>query len=230
MSPRPAQPAAETEAKKAAIIQAILDQIVDRGPTAVRMADVAKAVGMSVGTVQYYFGSRDALLAAAFSAHSDAVLKDIADMANHNGKTTGEGTETGSPRSRLHAAFTAVHEVGNHGQRSRIWIELVTAARTHSSLQDCVDSVFEGWRSLFSRIIDDGIRTGDFTLYGLTVTEVVDTFIAIIDGFDLAAVAGQGPEPTTMARILGATADGLLSGGSPGAAATHSGPHNPVRS
>nr|WP_276584585.1 TetR family transcriptional regulator C-terminal domain-containing protein [Brevibacterium permense] len=131
-------------------------------------------------------------------------------MANPDGKNTGEGTEASSPRSRLHAAFSAVHEVGNHGQRSRIWIELVTAARTHASLQDCVDSVFEGWRSLFSRIICDGIRTGDFTLGELTATEVVDTFIAIIDGFDLAAVAGHGSDPRTMTRILIETADRLL--------------------
>lgn len=212
MSPRPAQPAAEAEAKKAAIIAATLDQIVDRGPTAVRMSDVAKAVGMSVGTVQYYFRSRDALLAEAFTAHSDAVLKDVADMANPDGKNTGEGAELSSPRSRLHAAFTAVHEVGNHGQRSRIWIELVTAARTHAGLQECVDSVFEGWRSLFSRIIGDGIRAGDFTLNGLSATEVVDTFIAIIDGFDLATVAGHGPDPRTMTRILIETADRLLEG------------------
>ena len=45
MTPRPAQPPEQAEAKKFAIIQATLDAIVARGPSAVRLGDVAKAVG-----------------------------------------------------------------------------------------------------------------------------------------------------------------------------------------
>ena len=73
MSPRPAQPPEQAEAKKFAIIQATLDAIVAKGPAAVRLGDVAKAVGMSIGTVQYYFESRDDLLAQAFSFHTATV-------------------------------------------------------------------------------------------------------------------------------------------------------------
>ena len=52
----------------------------------------------------------------------------------------------------------------------------------------------------------------EFGLFDLSATEVVDTFIAIIDGFDLATVAGHGPDPRTMTRILIETADRLLEG------------------
>lgn len=205
MSPRPAQPPERAEAKRSAIIRATLDVIVDRGPAAVRLADVASAVGMSVGTVQYYFASRNELLAQSFSSHTATVLTDIEKIANAREDNRGH-----TARHRLHTAFAAIHEVGRHEQRSRIWLELVTVARTDRGLQNCVDAVFDGWRGLFRQIIDDGVEKGEFRLGGLTVAEVVDTLTAIIDGFDLATVAGHGPNPQTMARVLAATAYRLL--------------------
>lgn len=205
MSPRPVQPPEQAEAKKFAIIQATLDAIVAKGPDAVRLGDVAKAVGMSVGTVQYYFESRDELLAQAFSIHTATVLMSIEEIAKPRDDDRGR-----MARYRLYDAFAAVHGVGIHEQRSRIWLELVTAARTDQGLQNCVDAVFDGWRRLFREIVDDGVRRAEFGLDRLTAAEVVDTFIAIIDGFDLAAVAGHGPNPQTMTRVLTETADRLL--------------------
>ncbi|UVI34823.1 TetR/AcrR family transcriptional regulator [Brevibacterium spongiae] len=207
MSPRPAQPPEQAEAKKFAIIQATLDAIVAKGPAAVRLGDVAKAVGMSIGTVQYYFESRDELLAQSFSFHTATVLLHLEEMAK-----PGADLRRSSARSRLDNAFAAVHGVGMHEQRSRIWIELVTAARTDDGLQNCVDAVFAGWRKLFRTIVDYGLERYEFSLFDLTAAEVVDTFIAIIDGFDLATVAGHGPQPETMTRILSETADRLLDG------------------
>jgi AcrR family transcriptional regulator len=207
MSPRPQQPPEQAEAKKLAIIQATLDAIVARGPAAVRLGDVAKAVGMSIGTVQYYFESRDELLAQAFSIHTASVLMSIEELAKP--RDDGRGRMA---RYRLHDAFAAVHGVGIHEQRSRIWLELVTAARTDAGLQNCVDAVFDGWRRLFRGIVDDGVERFEFELFELTAAEVVDTFIAIIDGFDLATVADHGPDPQTMTRVLIETADKLLEG------------------
>ncbi|WP_025779709.1 TetR/AcrR family transcriptional regulator [Brevibacterium sp. VCM10] len=207
MSPRPAQPPEQAEAKKFAIIQSTLDAIVAKGPAAVRLGDVAKAVGMSIGTVQYYFESRDDLLAQAFSFHTATVLLHLEEMAK-----PGDDPRGRMARYRLHDAFAAVHGVGMHEQRSRIWLELVTAARTDEGLQNCVDAVFAGWRRLFRTIVDDGLKRHEFELFQLSAAEVVDTFVAIIDGFDLATVAGHGPDPSTMTRILIETADRLLEG------------------
>lgn len=207
MSPRPTQPPEQAEAKKFAIIQATLDAIVARGPAAVRLGDVAKATGMSIGTVQYYFESRDELLAQSFSFHTATVLLHLEQMSKPGDDPRGQ-----MARYRLHDAFAAIHGVGMHEQRSRIWLELVTAARTDEGLQNCVDAVFDGWRKLFRMIVDDGLERAEFGLFELTAVEVVDTFIAIIDGFDLAIVAGHGPEPRTMTRILIETADRLLEG------------------
>jgi len=157
--------------------------------------------------VQYYFEGRDELLAQAFSIHTATVLMGIEEIAKPRDDDRGR-----SARYRLHDAFAAVGGVGIHQQRSRIWLELVTAARTNAGLQNCVDAIFDGWRRLFRQIVDDGAASGEFDLFELTAAEVVDTFIAIIDGFDLATVAGHGPNPQTMTRVLIETADKLLEG------------------
>lgn len=205
MSPRQQQSFEQAEAKRLAIIEATLDAIVTRGPAAVRLGDVAEAVGMSIGSVQYYFASRDELLAQAFSIHTASVLLGIEEIAKPRDDVRGR-----MARYRLHDAFAAIHGVGMHEQRSRIWLELVTAARTDVGLQNCVDAVFDGWRGLFRPIVDDGLKSGEFGLFELTAAEVVDTFIAIVDGFDLATVAGHAPNPKTMTHVLIETADKLL--------------------
>lgn len=211
MSPRPAQSPEQTEAKRHAIIRATLDAIVARGPEAVRLSDVATAVGMSVGTVQYYFGSREGLLTQALSVHTATVLTGIEEMSQARDAGCGSTAQhSSSARHRLHESFAAVPGVGSHDQRSRIWVELVTAARNDEGLRSCVDAVFAGWRRHFRTIIDEGVERGEFELAGLSAREVVDTIIAIIDGFDLAAVAGHAPSPETMTRILTETADRLV--------------------
>lgn len=205
MSPRPQQSPEQAEAKKSAIIEATLDQIVGRGPAAVRLADVAAAVGLSVGTVQYYFTSRDELLVQAFTAHSDAVLAGI-DELTRSCAPAGEN----SARRRLTDSLAAVSTVGDHRRRSEIWIELVTAARRSPALQGCVDSVNDGWRRHFTAIIEQGVADREFDLHGLTVPEVVDAIIALIDGFDLALVTGRGPSSHELTRILSTTVAGLI--------------------
>src|SRR5699024_11210101 len=99
-----------------------------------------------------------------------------------------------------------------HFPYTTLFRSLVTAARTDAGLQNCVDAVFDGWRRLFRGIVDDGVERFEFELFELTAAEVVDTFIAIIDGFDLATVADHGPDPQAMTRVLIETADKLLEG------------------
>ncbi|MDN6380080.1 MAG: TetR/AcrR family transcriptional regulator, partial [Brevibacterium aurantiacum] len=62
MTPRPQYSVAEVAIRRSAILESAIDQIGHRGVEAVRMKDIAEAAGVSVGTVQYYFGARDELL------------------------------------------------------------------------------------------------------------------------------------------------------------------------
>jgi AcrR family transcriptional regulator len=48
--------------RQQAIVAAILDEAVERGPTAINIKHVARRAGVSVGSLYQYFGNRDGLL------------------------------------------------------------------------------------------------------------------------------------------------------------------------
>ena len=185
MSPRPQYSADEVAARRTIIGESALAQIAKRGPEAVRMKDVAEAAGVSVGTVQYYFGSREELLVAAFSAHTSLVVEAIAGLSQAHG----------SPWEKLRSSLRAVPRIGDLRQRSQVWIELVAVSGRNDYLRASVDEVFDKWRTHFAAIIDAGIRDGSFEPQA-DAELIVDTLIAAIDGFDVAVVAGRSPAST----------------------------------
>ena len=68
--------------RKTAVLEAACRVIADRGADATRFADVAAESGVPVSTLQYYFGSREDLLVAAFRHASSAEIAALeADVA-----------------------------------------------------------------------------------------------------------------------------------------------------
>src|SRR5260370_16629994 len=60
--------------RKTAVLEAACRVIADRGADATRFADVAAESGVPVSTLQYYFGSREDMLVAAFRHASGAEI------------------------------------------------------------------------------------------------------------------------------------------------------------
>ena len=60
--------------RKTAVLEAACRVIAERGADATRFADVAAESGVPVSTLQYYFGSREDLLVAAFRHASSAEI------------------------------------------------------------------------------------------------------------------------------------------------------------
>ncbi|GAA1644611.1 hypothetical protein GCM10009700_33930 [Brevibacterium sanguinis] len=200
MSPRPQLDPTAVAARRTAILEATIAEIVRRGPDAVRLKDVAAAAGVSVGTVQYYFANRDDLLLEALSSHSRSVIDAIERLARVDG----------SAWDRLRATFAAVPTVESYERRAIVWVELVAAARRNRILEQSVAEVFARWRAHFRSLIDLGIAEGSLTPQADT-SLIVDTLIAQIDGFDLAIAAGrEGLTPDQVSATLEATAAALL--------------------
>lgn len=200
VSPRPQYSAVEVAARRGIILESVLDQIAKRGPGAVRMSDIAEAAGFSVGTVQYYFGSREDLLVRAFSAHTSSVVEAIAGLTQ----------EQGTAWERLQSSLRAVPMIGDLQRRSQVWLELVAASSRNDYLADSVDAVFDTWSAHFRALIEIGIDDGSFSPHA-DVDLIVDTLIAAIDGFDLAAATGRSSATSDrIAASLELTAGSLL--------------------
>lgn len=63
--------------RKIAVLEAACRVIAERGADATRFADVAAESGVPVSTLQYYFGSREDLLVAAFRHASSAEIAEL---------------------------------------------------------------------------------------------------------------------------------------------------------
>src|ERR1700733_7633977 len=78
-APGPAGPRAGRRAgrRKTAVLAAACQVIAARGAESTRFTDVAAASGVPVSTLQYYFGSREDLLVAAFRHASATEIAEL---------------------------------------------------------------------------------------------------------------------------------------------------------
>jgi AcrR family transcriptional regulator len=151
------------------VLEAVLAAIRARGCERVRFEDVARIGGSSIGSLQYLFGSRGAMLVAGFEYGVERDLTYLDRLA-----------ESGvDPAARLLATVESL--VGHDGElsESRIeWLELWHAGLRDPDLFRACVAVYEAWRERFRRAIADGIEAGIFD-----PTVDVDSIIAVLFAF-----------------------------------------------
>jgi len=140
--------------RKTAVLEAACRVIADRGADATRFADVAASSGVPVSTLQYYFGSREDLLVAAFrhasSAEIAALEADVAAIAD-----PWEQLERIIARS-----LTGYQPDAPEG--GRLWVE-----SWHFGIRDAemrADALRDNtaWRRLVAQVVRHGIESGAF--------------------------------------------------------------------
>ena len=140
--------------RKIAVLEAACRVIAERGADATRFADVATESGVPVSTLQYYFGSREDLLVAAFrhasSAEISALEADVAAISD--------------PWQQLEAiiarSLTGYQQDAPEG--GRLWIET-----WHFGIRDAemrADALRDNtaWRRLVADVVRRGIEMGTF--------------------------------------------------------------------
>ena len=116
-------------------LAAAIDVIARRGVERTRFADVAISGGMSVGNLQYLFGSRAGMIAAALEA---AAIADLAVLATL-------GTEGGLPAALGRSLADTAHGLG---QTAAARTELWHAALHDDELAPLAAAVAEAWRQV----------------------------------------------------------------------------------
>jgi AcrR family transcriptional regulator len=191
-SPRPGRRAGR---RKVAVLDAACRVIASRGAEATRFADVAEASGVPVSTLQYYFGSREDLLVAAFRHASALELQALA----------AEVAGAGGPWERIRIIMARA--LGGYrpggAEAGRLWIE-----SWHFAIRDAemrVDALrdYEGWRQLVADAVRLGVASGEFTP-ALSPERLAVLAIALADGAGI-PLALEDPE----LKVADATADVL---------------------
>ncbi len=197
--------AGELTRRKRAILDAALRLVAAQGAGAVRLRDVARESGVSVGSLQYYFDSRDQLIREAFDQHAREVV-DLVTLA---------GDVSATPGARLAAIIDAAVLRPDLRFSAALWMEFVTAGLHDDQLRPLLGGAYEAWRELLAEVVRAGTASGEFRPL-LPPQTVVACLVALIDGFELAvAVDVADATPAAIAGKLKDAATALLTGRGP---------------
>jgi AcrR family transcriptional regulator len=185
-------------AQRERILSAAEQLLVTHGVERSRLRDVAEAAGVSVGTVQHYFDTRDQLIEDLFDWSAERRLRLW---------LTSVPAE-GDPWERLVALLSAsLPEPALW--RSRIWIEFCAMARD-DTLRARLDRFYDAWRPPFRAAIESGIEAGAFRPM-IPVEDIVDLFVIVGDGAAVGiSLNAPGIDADRVRSLLLETARGLL--------------------
>jgi AcrR family transcriptional regulator len=202
--------------RKVAVLEAAGRVIAERGADATRFADVATESGVPVSTLQYYFGSREDLLVAAFRHASGTEIAALeADLAGLDDPWQQLGhIVTSALRGYQPGAAGAGGPAEAAASSGRLWIEswhfgIRDAEMRADALRD-----YAAWRRLVAGVVRRGTETGRFAPR-LSPGQIAVLTIALVDGVGI-PLALDDPEITpdgAVADVLSALADLLRPAG-----------------
>ena len=197
---RPSLSRDEIEDRKGAVITATLNLISERGTSGIRLKGVAREAGISVGTIQHYFDSREDLIISAYQQHSKNVIALI----------EGSFSDTTDPWTSLAQTIHDFLHLADFSMRTRLWIEFVAAATRNDELRFLLDEVFLAWKQVIRRIVEAGTADGSFSPQ-VDAEIAVDALLAQLDGFEIAHATGAaGTNVERIESVLNQTAQVLL--------------------
>ena len=170
------------------MLEAACRVIADRGADATRFADVAAESGVPVSTLQYYFGSREDLLVAAFRHASGAEIAALEAGHRRRGRPLGPARADHLP---------GAHRVPAGGA-GRIWAGRLWIESWHFGIRDAemrADALRDNraWRRLVADAVRRGVEQGRF---GPVQPEKIAVLaIAMVDGMGIPLALGD-PEIT----------------------------------
>ncbi|MFF0200509.1 TetR/AcrR family transcriptional regulator [Streptomyces sp. NPDC005017] len=133
------------------LLRAAIGQIEARGVAAVRIADVASALGVSNALVLYHFSTKEKLVAAAFAHAAEGDLIRLRKLL---------GRRTTAVR-RLRAAVRWYAPTGQ-AKGWRLWIEGWAAALREPVLRDVTRDLDRQWKAALAEVIAEGVAAGEF--------------------------------------------------------------------
>jgi AcrR family transcriptional regulator len=177
------------------ILQAACDLIAERGIGGARIAQIAKAAGVSTALVHYHFRTREVLLAETLDYAFD-VAAAVRLRANADG---GESATDGSAARRLADVVEQSLPDTDPGRREwQLWAELWLGAARDPGLRPIAAQMYARYRSWIATAVAEGIATGEFA--PVDPAETADLAMALIDGLGLRVLLGDPAMPLDRAR------------------------------
>lgn len=168
-----------TEERRKTILAAAAQCIAQQGYDGVRLRDVSRRAGVSVGLIQHYFDGKDELLTHAIRHLSEELITAF----THTGPA-----DLGAWGS-IEALVDRLCSVADLQEHSFMWIAFGAAVAGHPELAPHLARVYRAWESYVRDAITAGVRSGEFDPVG-EFDDTVATFLAFFDGYEYDMGAG----------------------------------------
>ena len=174
------------------ILQAAVELIAERGIGGARIAQIARAAGVSTALVHYHFRTREVLLAEtldyAFDLTSAARLR-----------PAGEHGEAGSAAERLAEVVEQSLPTTDPARREwQLWAELWLGAARDPSLRPIAAQMYARYQTWIAAAVAEGVAAGEFARVDPGAT--ADLAMALIDGLGLRVLLRDPSMPLELAR------------------------------
>jgi AcrR family transcriptional regulator len=183
------------------ILAAAAGQIAREGIDGVRIARIAMEAGVSTALVHYHFDTRDALLAQAL----DYSYSHAGDARISSGELP-----AASHAERLESMIEqCLPTTPSLEQDWVLWVELWLRAARHPELRPVAEELYARLHAWFRDEIAAGVDDGEFAR--CDPDEVTDRVLALLDGYGIRTLIGDGAIPLERARqaVRGALARDL---------------------
>ena len=146
-------PAGVEDARKREILQATWRLIAERGYHEVRVADIARAVGTSTGTVHYHFpGKQDVLVEALRYCVQQAMARQSEELR-----------KLSDARERLLRLIDMqLPKAGQVRDEWSVWAQFWAEAALRPELRPTHNDFYDRWRTAVRRIVEQGVEQGVF--------------------------------------------------------------------
>jgi AcrR family transcriptional regulator len=177
------------------ILHAACELIAERGIGGARIAQVAKAAGVSTALVHYHFRTREALVHETLDYAFDLASAVHLRPAGENG----DNGRAGSAAQRLADVIEQSLPTTESSRRGwKLWAELWLSAARDPSLRPIAAQMYARYRAWIAAAVAEGMATGEFA--AVDPDETADLAMALIDGLGPRVLLGDPQMPIDKAR------------------------------
>lgn len=195
---RPPLDTTTLQERRELIMNATRALVAEEGADKVKLRSVAARAGVSVGTLQHYFVTRDELLRETFRFHAREVVDSIQRTAQH-----------ADPWSRIEAMILNTVRSPDYHLRCVLWVEFAAAAARDRELRELMVRAYATWRAPLLDAIHTGTAAGSLKPR-MTPESVATNLLALIDGYELALAIGEQTDAEAVGQEILETASILV--------------------
>ncbi|MFD9721719.1 TetR/AcrR family transcriptional regulator [Streptomyces sp. NPDC059076] len=177
------------EDRRAEIVAAASALALSEGLEHITLRSVADRLGVAGSLVSHYFPAVDSLLAEAFTAAAVAESREIDAVV-----------ETADlPVDRL-LALLRFHTAGDRDRMNLLWLDAWRLGRKRPALHSAVAAQMAADVGQLVGLIDEGIRSGDFTTADPRVS--ASRILAVLDGLSVQAAMRKAVNYGTVEELV----------------------------